>query len=91
MQYFVKALLCRSWLKFDTVSKKAFNLPLLACLKLQAGWLKRFYCICIGFSSIEVDSVEIQLKVVDFKVDQKNLRLVNLTEVWAKNTHTQWM
>ena len=35
----VKALLFRSWLQFDTVSKKAFNLPLLPLLMLQAAWL----------------------------------------------------
>ena len=37
----------RSWLQFDTVSKKAFNLPLLPCLMLQAAWLKRFYCFVL--------------------------------------------
>ena len=43
--------------------------------------------LCIGFVFNEVDALGIDLKVVDLKVDQKNLRLVNLTEVSLQNTH----
>ena len=52
----------------------------MSCLKLQAAQLKRLYCFVLALA-LEVDVLEIDLKVVDLKVDQKNLRLVNLTEV----------
>ena len=43
--------------------------------------------LCIGLSSIEDDELEIDLKIIGLKVDQKNLRLVNLTGFWAQSTH----
>ena len=42
---------------------KAFNLPLLPCLKLQAPWLKRFYCFVLALDL---------LGIVNLKVDQNS-------------------
>ena len=64
---------------------------LFALFKTTSSLARKVLLLCIGFSSIEVDALEIDLKVVDLKVDQKNLRLVDLTEVALQNTHTQWM
>ena len=52
-----------------------------ALFKNASSSAQQVLLLCIGFSSIEVDVLGIDLKVVDLKVDQKNLRLVNLTEV----------
>ena len=54
---------------------------LVALFKTASSSAQKVLLLCIGISSIEVDVLEIDLKVVDFKVDQKNLRLVNLTDV----------
>ena len=45
-----KHFIIRSRLKFDTVSKKAFNLPLLPCLKTASSPAQKVLLLCIDFS-----------------------------------------
>ena len=42
----------------------------------------------LTFIVIKLKAVD--LKVADLKVDLKRLRLVNLTEFWSLQAHTQW-
>ena len=46
-----------------TVNWKVFNFPLLPCLKLQAAWLKRFYCFVLAFAL---------LRLLNLKLDQNS-------------------
>ena len=87
---FAKALLCRSWLKFDTVSKKAFNLPLLRCLMLQAAWLKRFYCLVLTLAQVwlmHLHSTRLMLlqstSQSSLEIDLGVLRLIQSPNQWV--------
>ena len=50
IQWFVKALLLQKQAQFDTVSKKAFNLPLFPCLNTASSPAQKILLLCIDFS-----------------------------------------
>ena len=54
---------------------------LVALFNAASSPAQQVLLLCIGFSLFGVDVLEIDLKVVDLKVGQKNLRLVDLAEV----------
>ena len=51
IQWFVKAFLLQKQAQFDTISKKALNLPLLPCLNAASSPAQKVLLLCIDLSS----------------------------------------
>ena len=55
---------------------EGFQPSLVALFTTASSLAQNLLLLCIGFSFIDVDVLEIDLKVVDLKADQENLRLL---------------